>query len=562
MKSSTKKNPVIAIGLDAADPQILEHWMAQGHLKTLSKLREKGVYSRLNNTVPYCGNPTPTSTTEKLWVMFLTGCLPYKTQFWDIIKFQPDRYDIQFDSINGGYDYQEYPPFYALGEDYRVAAFDPPVGAFSDQVNGLQILGWGGHFPFTPSASQPVELLPEVILKYGKNPVLHKDHGYWWKEKYNQWLETAVHDSVTARAKICQDLLQREDWDLFLTVFGDTHSAGHGFYHMSHPDHPLYPQWHEQGRDPMLAAFETVDQAIADILSAAPENANVVCFAVHGMAINYTDLFSMTFLPELLYRWNFPGKTALPPHQSGANATIPPIISHPMRNTWSGELWSMIYDENPLRRLVRRWLPGRFLHSVRQPGVISPFELNEKDHPISWIPAIWFSPLWPQMKAFALPAFSDGLIRINLKGREANGLVAPSEYDACCNELADLARSMTDARTGRPLVKDVVRTRRSPLEDAPNLPDADLVVVWNEKPTDVIDTQMGRMGPVPYSRPGGHREQGFMVMSGPDIDPGADLADNPKSIDLAPTILSLMDAPVPDYMDGKSLLNPKVLQPN
>jgi predicted AlkP superfamily phosphohydrolase/phosphomutase len=555
MRSSTN-NPVIAIGLDSADPLLLEQWMAAGHLQTLSRLRQQGTYSRLGNTVPYCGNPTPTSTTEKLWVMALTGCLPYKTGFWDIIRFQPDRYDIEFDSIHGGYDYQEYPPFYALGDNYRVATFDPPVSALSEQVNGLQILGWGGHFPFTPSHSQPAELLPEIVQTYGKNSVLHNDHGYWWNPKYAEWLQGALRDSISTRAKICQDLLQRDNWDLFLTVFGDSHSAEHDFWHLSQPDHPLYANWHRPGQDLMLQSFEEIDQAIADILSAAPKNANIVCFSVHGMGINVTDLFSMTFLPELLYRWNFPGKVGLPPKQ--ASQTIPPVMTHPIRNTWAGEVWSLKHDENPFRRLVRRRLPSRFLHSGQQPDLISPYELNDRDHPISWVPAVWYSPLWPQMKAFALPAFSDGLIRINLKGREANGIVDPAEYDALCAELTDLAYSLKDARTRQPLVKQVVRTRTTPLEDTANLPDADLVVVWHEQPADVVDSQMGRIGPVPYSRPGGHREKGFVIAKGPDIEPGHRIAANPQAIDLAPTLLTLMGAPLPDYLDGKPLLEVRV----
>ncbi|NES45376.1 MAG: nucleotide pyrophosphatase, partial [Moorea sp. SIO2C4] len=47
------KTPVIAIGLDAADPLLLENWMSQGHLKTLNKIRQQGIYGRLNNTVNY-----------------------------------------------------------------------------------------------------------------------------------------------------------------------------------------------------------------------------------------------------------------------------------------------------------------------------------------------------------------------------------------------------------------------------------------------------------------------------------------------------------------------------
>jgi predicted AlkP superfamily phosphohydrolase/phosphomutase len=549
--NSMKKNPVIAIGLDSADPELIEQWMAQGHLKTLSALHQKGIYSRLNNRLPLAGSTFETSSTEKLWTMFWTGCLPSQTGFWNLFKFRPDAYGVDFNQTSA-YDYQAFLPFYALGDPYRVVAFDPPYSVLSEQVNGLQILGWGGHFPSTFSHSQPDELLPEIVQTYGKNPVLLKDHGSWWNAKYRKWLDTAVQNSITSRAKICQDLLQRDQWDLFLTVFSESHSVGHGLYHMSDTNHPLYPRWHEKGNNPVQEAFKSIDQAIADILSVAPANANIICYSLHGLAINYTDLLSMTFLPELLYRWNFPGKTALPPHRVGQR--VPPLITHLRRNTWPGELWSSMRDPHPLRQWVRRWLPGRFLHSLHQPDIISPFELDQQSHPISWLPTVWYSPLWPQMKAFALPSFSEGWIRINLKGREAQGIIEPEDYDTLCDELAALAHSLKDARSGKPLVKQVVRTRKSADDQTPNLPDADLVIVWNEVPTDVVESKMGVMGPVPYPRPGGHREQGFVFVSGPDIDAAAGLMENPQSLDLTPTILQLIGAPIPDYMDGKVLL--------
>jgi predicted AlkP superfamily phosphohydrolase/phosphomutase len=422
-------SPVIAIGLDSADPILLEKWMAQGHLKTLSRLKAQGSYRRLENTVFYQGVPIPTSSTEKLWVMAMTGCFPNQTKYWDTVKFNPAQYSIFHDEINGGYDYREYPPFYALGEKYKVAAFDIPVTRLSDQVNGLQLLGWGGHFPFSPSDSQPSELLSKITEQYGKNPVLYKDHGYWWKPNYANWLRGALKDSIMARTAISCDLLQRDHWDLFLTVFGESHSAGHDLWHLSQPDHPLYETWAQPDQgDAMLEVFECIDQAIAKIIDCAPKTAHIVCFSAHGMGINVTDLYSMTMLPEILYRFNFPGKEALAPGSVGRPPSPP--ITRPNRNTWAGEVWSRIYTPNPIQRLLRRWIPSRFLRSGGNTGLVSPYELNEQSSPLSWVPAMWYQRLWPTMRAFALPGFSDGLIRINLQGREAHGIVPPAEYDA------------------------------------------------------------------------------------------------------------------------------------
>ena len=260
------KKRIVALGLDAADPLLVETWMNQGYLKNLNRLKQAGAYGRLNNSVRYGDIPTPTSSTERMWVMFLTGCLPNKTGYWETHKYDEKTYAITHDTINGGYDCQEYLPFYALGDEYRVAVFDMPASALCDRVNGYQILGWGGHAPFTPSHSLPAELLPNLIGKYGKNPVLHKDYGHWWDEAYINRIKEAIKISVSRRAEICRDLLRQEEWDLFLTVFGDTHSAGHDFWHLSQPDHPLYP-YHKKttdDSDPMLSSFEAVDRAVGE----------------------------------------------------------------------------------------------------------------------------------------------------------------------------------------------------------------------------------------------------------------------------------------------------------
>lgn len=548
------RHPVIAIGLDAADPVILEKWMAQGYLKNLNKIRQSGTYGRLSNTVNYQGGQAEFSSTEPLWVQFSTGCLPDKTGFWDTVTYDPKTYELRCDSFHGGYNYQEYEPFYALGNSYKVAAFDVPVSGLSKRLNGIQILGWGGHFPFVPSVSEPAHVLPEIVQTYGPNPILRKDSGKWWDSKYTAWVQRAIADSLTTRTQIIRDLLKRDQWDLFVTGFGETHTAGHDLYDCSQPDHPLYQTRTQNGTtpDPMLQAFERVDQAIGEILAEVPDDAYVLCFAVHGMQANLTDQLSMFFLSEIMYRYNFPGQMALAPGKVGD--PLPPYVSKPIRRSWGGEIWRKVNEPNPIKRFLNTWLPKRFLQKS-QHGLWSPYPLMDKRVELGWMPGFWYKPLWPKMKAFSIPAFADGHIRINLQGREKDGIVSPAEYDDLCRDITDMLLRLTDGRTGKPLVKDVVRTRLSPLDDDPKLPDADLVVVWHEIPTDTVDSpDLGRIGPITLNRPGGHRAQGFLMAKGPGIESGSVLKDG-AAVDLAPTILTLMEAPLPDYFDGKPLID-------
>ena len=552
--------PIIAIGLDAAEPKLIEQWMSEGHLPNLSQICQQGIYSRLHNTVKYCGQTTEYSTTEPLWATFATGCRADKLGYWDTVSYNPENYEITCDIVTSGYDYQEYPPFYALGEDYKVAVFDLPVTTLRDDVNGVQILGWGGHYPYTVSDSNPPELFPTIIDKYGKNPVLHNDNGLWWNADYVQWIQKALKQSVAGHSAIARELLQQEAWDLFLMAFGETHTVGHDLYNYSQSDHPLYPHLTNNGTkpDPVLTTYQDVDRAIGEILREAPEDASVLCFSVHGMAANFTDLLSMAVLPELLYRFNFPGKVAIAPGKIGT--TPAPMVTKPIRNSWPGEVWSQAYVPNPVEKLFRTWTHKKFLRGKRN-GLLSPYSLLdppiEQELTMGWMPVMWYSSLWSQMQAFALPAFTNGHIRLNLRGRERDGIVEPQEYDALCDRLIEILYRLQDGRTGKPVVKQVVKTRTSPTANDPKLPDSDLVVLWQEPITDVVDSpDLGRIGPLTHCRAGGHKGQGFMMLKGSNITPGVQIIDG-ETVDLAPTILNLMGAPIPHHLEGRPLIESK-----
>ena len=524
---------LIAIGLDSADPDLLETWAARGYLPHIAALRAEGAYCPLTGPNLYLS--------EQAWTLVLTGCEAEQTGYWSRWKFDPETYQLR---DTGAYDFAEFPQFFALGSRFRSAIFDVPQARITEKVEGVQIQAWGARSARTPSASAPPHLLQELIRSHGKHPAFDRDHASHWNPLALRWLEGALRTGVARRSAVCRDLLGRHPWDLFFTVFGETHSAGHFFWHLSQ-DHPLGGT-RRQSNDPLLRVFQAVDTAIGEIVTAHPD-ADVLLFSPEGMTHNSVDLPSTVFIPELLYRLSF-GRAGMA--ADGLVGSAPPPISAPRALGWHRELYALRADAHPVRRVLRRYLPIELSHLWEQrsapgQGPDYPARFGSLFHQ----PGMWYSPQWREMKCFALPSISHGYIRINVAGRESHGLVSPQEYGSFCDELSNHLRALRDGRTGRRIVKDVVRTRES-LNEAPNLPDADLIVFYEPQPVDVVDSpDFGRIGPVPYARTGGHVNRGFAIVKSPKYQPGSSLA--PAQVrDLAPTMLALLGATIPEYMPG------------
>lgn len=538
------KSPVVAIGLDAADPVLLERWLDEGQLPTLARLRDQGAYARLR-TFPYCRAEASNTT-------FLTGCSPDQHGYWS-----PFRYTSDYRVEQTPYPFDRFPPFYALGPDYRVCVFDMPQSRLNERVNGIQVLGWGAHSPRCPSHSNPPGVYDEIVGQYGRHPTYQRDdvHSMGDREAMHR-LKKGLEEGIEKRIAICRDLLSRERWDLFLTYFSELHSGQHYFWHLSQPDHPLYEIFATPGVDPLLDLFKAVDRALGEILQAAPPDATILVFSDHGMESNTTDVPSMVFLPELLYRLEFPGKYGL---AKGDPRVPPPAMIRPKPDrSWRSTLYGLKYDRNPVTRWLRQHTPTVWFHyTVEKRLGVNGVPLCPDDCPLGSQPPMWYSPVWPTMRAFALPSFSEGYVRLNVAGRDDAGIVDPADYNRVCDEVIDSIRALRNARTSQPVVADIVRTRVDPFRapgDGQQPSDADLIVVWTNTPTDVVDHPVaGRIGPVPFKRSGSHVHRGFFVASGGAAPGGARLPEG-HALDLAPTILAMLGAPLPAHFSGRPLL--------
>jgi predicted AlkP superfamily phosphohydrolase/phosphomutase len=148
-----------------------------------------------------------------------------------------------------------------------------------------------------------------------------------------------------------------------------------------------------------------------------------------------------------------------------------------------------------------------------------------------------------------------GPIYLNLRGREPEGVVsAGAEAEALLDQVSEDLRGLRDPENGQPLVGEIYR--REQLYAGPRAEEGpDLVFL----PRDMKNGSFGLMEfgssrwLTPASdRTGTHRMNGILLMKGPGIRPGVEL-DESSVTDIAPTVLALMDVPIPSAMDGHVL---------
>jgi hypothetical protein len=410
------KRSIFVIGMDAASRPLLETWIEQGHLPALAAIRQRSSRARLQGVDIY--------RAETPWTCFLTGCEPEQTGYWTFVRFDPADYRVE---DVGAYPFTEYPPFYALGDSHRVAAIDVPQSRPVDTVNGVQVIAWGAHSPMAPAASRPAELLGEIQGRFGRHPALLHDEATLWRLREMERLELNLRVGIGRRTEICEDLIRKKPWDLFLTAFGETHAAGHYLWHRSQADHPWYGAFGSGDGDPLLRIHREVDRAIGRIEASLPAGAYLVVFSAEGMEANCMDLPSTVFLPELLYRRSFPGSLGL-----GVCTSAPGQLHWPSRS-WVPAVWSTQGGVSGLRRMLRCRLPSLLSYRLDRlwpqsaTDLLRPSEAGD----LGYQPTMWYQHLWPRMQAFALPSFSEGYVRINMKGREAEGSYRSAALSPC-----------------------------------------------------------------------------------------------------------------------------------
>jgi len=333
--------------------------------------------------------------------------------------------------------------------------------------------------------------------------------------------------------------MEKEDWDFFLVVFGESHPIGHYFWHFQDPAHPAHASASlHKLRHALRDVYVTLDSALGQIVECVNERTTVFLVSGDGMGPNYS---GSHILNDLLARMGlFNNSRLVTGNGSGDKAD----------GTASGKK-----KPTDLLSSIRQMIPASLRARIAKS--LFPRSLNEKLS-LKWKTA---GIVWNQTRAFLIDNANEGYIRINLKGREPEGIVEPGkEYEDLCEEMRRTCEQMINPANGKRAARTVYKTDdlyRGPCRS--HMPD--IIINWDEEAqvmTELLTETYGLargQAPgwaVPPYYTGNHRPNAFSLALGPDVPRGLVLK-SASILDISPTILARYGIEPPGYMDGKVL---------
>jgi predicted AlkP superfamily phosphohydrolase/phosphomutase len=325
-------------------------------------------------------------------------------------------------------------------------------------------------------------------------------------------------------ADVAIDLLARETFDLVWVTFSASHLAGHRFFDLSKlPAVEFDIHQREKFATALTEVCAAVDRALGRILVALPADADVIVLSPWGMTSNYS---RSPLLPGMLHAVLSNG------HSTTARSS---------RSAARSPLWR-VRDSVPtnIRAGIARLLPDRLAIELT-----ARMELRGVD--------------WTRTPAFMLPNDDSGYVRLNLRGRERDGIVAPAEADALMDTIAAGLFTFRDP-DGRPSVQSVDRTPNLVGRGVGSHQLPDLVISWTDRvprlPTGVSSPLYGDVASVGSGtgRTGGHTGDAWALIL-PKKSRIRTPTRKPHVIDIAATVCSLLAVDA-ERLAGEPLLEP------
>lgn len=480
------------LGLDGVPWSLVEKWMDEGDLPTFERLRREGAAGPFESTIP--------ANTPVAWPSIATGCDPAGHGLFEFMKLNR-QYGQR---PNTGAD-RNRPAIWDLVSPAVVGNVPMtfPAGEFDGEMaTGMMTPADASAFTYPPELGEEIDRrIPDYEI------------GLDWKEYFGRqeaFLD-ALDGLLSNRRELMRLLLERTDWNLSFFVY-------------TAPDRLQHLIWDEAV---LKEHYKTLDDVLAEVVERCEET-GAVLFVVsdHG----FGPVSRQANVNEIL-------------HREG-------LIARQEQDGVRGLMSTAGFDKDDVLAALRRvgideetlvrYLPEGLINqaATRIPGNHALYDAD-----------------FSQTRAFL---HGLGSIYVNDTDRFASGTVPPSEVSEVKRHVTEILENVRDPETGeRPLVVVDPDHDSSDANGPGYEASADGETLEPDLLVESIDgyTVNWQFADEPFTVPekaADHESEGIFFAHGPGVEAGS-RPTNASVVDLVPTLLHLLDRPVPSHADGTVL---------
>lgn len=491
MLSNSKK--LIVLGIDGIPPEALENLMRKGRLPNIQKIRNRGAFGHLRSTI--------LPITPPAWAASYTGKNPAKTGIYGFYRKDPANYNwkvIDSRDIDSKTVWE-----LVSDEGGRSMIIGSLVTMPRNDFNGILI---GGFLDYEPQNG----IYPESIKKIAIN-----DLGYSICS-YNEKSFRNFVKSIKDRFKAATYFLQNEKWDLMMVGFEQIEIAHHNL----------------MGTSPKaLRLYDEFDKILGEFMKSVPKGCGIMMYSDHGTKF-YNKKFHLT--SWLVKHGYLKVKTydELKAMNGERERKLLAGLKDKHHNLSMKVCVEMVYM---LDKFMRKhfFFIKKFLPFLKSPNMIRSTELNV----LSSIYDYGRSKTYCYEGAIG----NFGGLYINVKGRDADGMVEP------CEEYEKLRAEIKEHLLKESAVKNV--WKKEEIYKGPYLSEIfDIIVELNE------DHDLGTGEDIDIDRItrdfkySQHQIDGFIMVAGDGVEENSSISYG--ICDVMPTIMYMLGLAMPDDIDG------------